>query len=79
MPVDVALRHLSIIRTARCDANGKFEILCIRPGQYYAFALPADDSFAPLEDLDSALIQQSTTVTVIDNEVVTPEIRLIKR
>lgn len=79
MPVDAALRHLTIIRKARCDANSKFEILSVRPGRYYAFALPFDDRLSPFEDLDNALIQQSTIVTVVDSELVSPEIRLIKR
>jgi hypothetical protein len=76
MPVDVALRHLTIIRKARCDANSKFEIPAVRPGRYYAFALPFNDRLSPFDDLDNALIQQSTIVTVVDRELVSPEIRL---
>jgi hypothetical protein len=79
LPVDSASRHLTIIRNTRCDPSGKFEILSVRPGQYYAFALPFDAAFSPFADLDSPLIQQSTVVTVVDNDIVTPEIHLIKR
>jgi hypothetical protein len=79
MPVEVALRHLTIMRNTRCDQGGKFEILAVRPGRYYAFALPFDDPFSPFEDPDTSIVQRSTVVTVVDSELVTPEIRLIKR
>jgi len=47
--------------------------------QYYTLALPSDDPFTPFEDLDTSIVQQSTLATVVDNQLVTPEIRPIKR
>jgi hypothetical protein len=54
-------------------------MLSVRPGEYYAFALPADDSFGPDENLDDKLLKQSIAVTVVDKETVTAEVRLIER
>jgi hypothetical protein len=62
-----------------CAPDGKFEILSVRPGEYYAFAIATDDYFDPNNNLDNELLKQSTPVTVVDNEAITAEIRLIER
>ncbi len=79
VPRESAQRHPGLIRRTSCDPTGKFEILSVRPGEYYAFALPGEEYVDDFATLDSDLVKQSTLVTVVDNEVITPEIRLIKR
>jgi hypothetical protein len=78
VPREATLRP-GLNRRASCGADGKFEILSVRPGDYYAFALPADDYFAPDETLDDELLKQSIPVTVPDNGVATIAVRLIHR
>jgi hypothetical protein len=48
-------------------------------GEYYAFAIATDDYFDPNNNLNNELLKQSTPVTVVDNEAITAEIRLIER
>jgi hypothetical protein len=79
VPVDATLRLPGLIRQSSCLLEGKFEIPSVRPGQYYAFALPRGEHFGPFEDNDDDAIRQSTLVTVVDKETITAEVRLIKR
>jgi uncharacterized GH25 family protein len=79
VPTDPAIGNPAFVRRGRCDSKGQFEIASVRPGQYYALALPADDFYAGLKDFDSELLQGSTMITVADSQAVTLEIRLIKR
>jgi hypothetical protein len=79
VPRDTALRHPSMMRRAPCTADGKFEMLSVRPGDYYAFALASDDYFAADQPLDTDMVRQSTSVRVVDTEAVAAEVRLIKR
>jgi hypothetical protein len=78
VPREAAERHPGLIRRTSCDPTGKFEIVSVRPGEYYAFALPADEYLDDFATLDSDVVKQSTLVTVVDSEIVNPEIRLIK-
>jgi hypothetical protein len=43
LPQDEALLDGQFIRTAKCDANGHFEVGSLRPGEYYAFAFDRAD------------------------------------
>jgi hypothetical protein len=46
VPQDEALMDGWFIRTSWCDAEGRFEIGSLRPGDYYAFAFDRLDMFA---------------------------------
>jgi Carboxypeptidase regulatory-like domain len=46
LPEDEALLDGQFIRTAACDANGRYEIGSLRPGDYYAFAFDRVDTSA---------------------------------
>ena len=78
IPRDATLRP-SLNRRTPCGADGKFEIRSVRPGEYFAFALPADDYFAPDETLDGELLKQFIPVTVHDNGITAAVVRLIHR
>ena len=43
VPQDEALLDGQFIRTAKCDANGRFEVGSLKPGEYYAFAFDRVD------------------------------------
>jgi protocatechuate 3,4-dioxygenase beta subunit len=46
LPQDEALLDGQFIRTAKCDANGRYEIGSLKPGEYYAFAFDRVDNDA---------------------------------
>src|SRR5204863_1967077 len=50
LPQDEALLDGQFIRSAKCDANGRFEAGSLKPGEYYAFAFDRVDQDA-LEDV----------------------------
>jgi hypothetical protein len=78
VPRDAARRHPSLIRSTTCDRNSKFDLLSVRPGEYYAFAILPGNDFARPDKLDAQL-KQSTPITVADNQTITSEIHLIQR
>ena len=65
LPVDETLRDLQSLDRARTDANGRFEIDGLRPGDYYALAFERVDVEA-LKDAAFVrmLIQRATAVKV---------------
>ena len=45
IPRETALQNSELIRTARCDSAGHFEVQSVRPGTYYAAAFERVDDF----------------------------------
>jgi uncharacterized GH25 family protein len=80
IPQDSALRRPGFIRRTTCVQNDRFEILDVRPGEYFALAIGADSPtpwYAAI--LDELLLSQASKITVRANESSSPEIRLITR
>jgi hypothetical protein len=46
LPQDEALLDAQFVRTAKCDASGRFEVGSLKPGEYYAFAFDRVDTEA---------------------------------
>jgi hypothetical protein len=46
LPQDEALLDAQFVRTAKCDASGRFESGSLKPGEYYAFAFDRIDDAA---------------------------------
>ena len=46
LPQDESLLDGQFIRTAKCDAGGRFEVGSLKPGEYYAFAFDRVDNEA---------------------------------
>jgi carboxypeptidase family protein len=68
-PQQANLQWLQLIRGAACDANGRFRIANIRPGEYYAYAF--DRELGMLERYrltDPSLANQAVRVTVRPGE-----------
>ena len=61
VPSDPALRGRGFSKSARCDAKGYYEILAVRPGDYYALALAGN---GPVPVVDDALLARGTKVAV---------------
>jgi hypothetical protein len=80
VPQDPALRRDGFISRTRCDQNDRFEILAVRPGEYYGIAVAPDSPVrvSPM-NLDQNLINQAARVSVRSNEATEAEIRLVKR
>jgi len=62
------------IFTGACDASGRYEIPAVRPGEYYAAALPADQMM--WGNLDAAFQQTASRVTVRAGEATGMELKL---
>jgi hypothetical protein len=74
VPQDAARQWLGFLRVAHCDANDRYEFTAVRPGDYYALALPSD---GPLPGLDLALFAQAAKVTVRAGESTSADLRVI--
>jgi hypothetical protein len=89
IPQDPVLRRDGFIHRTSCGQDGRFDIAAVRPGEYYGFAVGADNpaeqrlsGFGELHmgvDLDQNLINQSVRVKVRANEATEAEIRMIRR
>jgi hypothetical protein len=77
---NVEERWRSQARPGRCDAQGKYEINGVRPGEYYAVATPAD-SLSSFWDSrwDEGFAGQATKVTVRAGEVTSVDLRAVGR
>jgi hypothetical protein len=80
VPQDPALRRDGFIHQTNCGQDGRFEIVAIRPGEYYGFAVGKDSSVrvSPM-NLDQNLINQAVRVSVRSNEATGAGIRLVQR
>lgn len=88
IPQDPVLRRDGFIHRTSCGQDGRFEIAAVRPGEYYGFAVGADNPAEPRlsgfgalrigVDLDQSLINQSVRVTVRANEATLADLHLIK-
>ncbi len=77
VPQDEALRDPSqFIRTAKCEAHGRFSIDSLRPGSYYAFAFDRIDK-EMLEDVEFVrkLLPHAVRVEVRHGETANLELR----
>ena len=80
VPADGRVPNRSFIRSALSSANGAFELLSVRPGEYYALALPPDsylNIYLNITALDGYL-QRAAVITVLDNETVKAEIPILR-
>ena len=81
-PRDRDLQLAEFRRTAQCDARGRYEIVAIRPGEYYAFAFDRapglEEMFFGFE-LDQSLINSAVRVTVRPNESTSADLKLTQR
>ena len=76
VPRERALQGISdFIRHAACDANGRFEISNMRPGEYYAYAF---DQQPPIKDLAELLVNHAVRVTVRSGEFSGAALRVMR-
>lgn len=76
VPQDAARQWLGFLRVAQCDANDRYGISGVRPGEYYALAFAGD---GPLPELDESLLQQAGKVMVRAGEASSADLRAISR
>ena len=77
---DPAERWRDWARPARCDANGRYEITGVRPGEYYAVATTADPSSSLWDpSWDDRMIDRAAKVTVRAGEASSADLRAIAR
>ncbi len=79
IPRDEALRDGDQhVRTANCDAQGRFHLDSLRPGAYYAFAFQQISDTAQLEDIEFVrkLAPSATNLNLKHGESASIELRL---
>jgi hypothetical protein len=81
IPHDKAMRRPGFVRFAACDANDRYEITAIRPGEYYAIAVAGNSPapwYATMRD-DDGLLNDAGTVTVRAEESTSADLRAIRQ
>jgi hypothetical protein len=71
IPTEAERRWFGFLHSVRCDATDHYEIVAVRPGEYYAVAFAGSDS-AP--SLDEGVLKQSRLITVQAGETVTADL-----
>jgi hypothetical protein len=78
VPQDPGLRRPGFLYSKPCDANDRYEIGTVRPGEYYVLALPGD---APdpwfRASLNDTILNQAAKVTVHAGETSSLDLRAI--
>ncbi len=68
LPQDPAMRRQGLTRQTRCSEGDHFEILSVRPGEYYLFAFaPNSAPLVPPHDLDQEYLNHAVKLTVANN------------
>jgi hypothetical protein len=71
-PTDPAMTRPDLRVSAICDANDRYAINSIRPGEYYAIALSSETPW--IGKMADALITQSTRITIRPSETTTGDL-----
>jgi hypothetical protein len=81
LPHDRAMWREGFVLFAPCDANGRYEIGSVRPGDYYAVAIAGDSATPWYADRwdDEGLVKSAITVTVREGETSAADVRAIKQ
>ena len=79
IPVDPALRLPSSYGKGWCDANDRFQIPSLRPGEYYALAVAGAADIPPggIPNYDDDTLRQSVRVTLRAGEVTEADLHAI--
>jgi len=78
VPQDPAMRRPGFFYSAPCDANDRYEIGAVRPGEYYALAFAGGDPDPWYRSRwDDALLNQAARVTVRAGEASSADLRAI--
>jgi hypothetical protein len=78
-PRDTALQSYEFIRQASCQADGRFEISSIRPGEYDAFAFDRAPVFLEVASFAGRYANQAVRVTVRAGEMTTASLKVTPR
>jgi hypothetical protein len=74
IPTDADMQWFGFLHSVRCDANDHYEIVAVRPGEYYGLAFTGRDS-AP--SVDAGVLQHARRITVKAAETVTADLSAI--
>jgi hypothetical protein len=76
IPADPMRRRAAFSKSGACDANDRYEVRAVRPGDYYALAFAGN---APVPAVDEALLNQAVKVTVRAGETTSTDLRAVTR
>jgi hypothetical protein len=74
IPQDPALQSLGFLRSASCDASGRYQFTAVRPGEYYALAFAGVRGIPQLNDV---LLSQASKITIRATETTTADLPVI--
>src|SRR5215831_10111293 len=78
VPADPALRRAGVSKSAPCDSAGHYEVLAVRPGDYYALALAGNGPVLALNEA-SSLLDEASKVTVRSGESSSADLRAVTK
>jgi hypothetical protein len=77
VPQDTAMQRPGFLLVAPCDSNGRYEATAVRPGEYYALAVPGDGSVTLNFDRLDAVFNQAAKITMRAGEASSADLRAI--
>ena len=76
VPRDPTLQKRGFSKAGPCDANGRYEIVAVRPGDYYVLAFAGNGLVVPLDD---AMLSRGAKVTVRAGEASSADVGTVTR
>jgi hypothetical protein len=76
VPADPARRRPGLSYSGACDANDRYEVRAVRPGDYFALAFAGN---GPVVTVDEQLLNQAVKVTVHAGEASSADLRAVTK
>jgi hypothetical protein len=76
VPADPALQRPGFSKSGSCESNGHYEIVAVRPGDYFALAFAGN---GPVMRVDQSLLNQAVRVTVRAGETSSLDLKTATR
>jgi Carboxypeptidase regulatory-like domain len=76
VPADPTLRRPGFSKSGPCDSTDRYEVLALRPGEYFALAFAGN---GPVVTVDESLLNQAVRVTVRTGEASSVDLKTVTK
>ena len=76
VPADPALRRPAFSKSGPCDSSDRYEVLAVRPGEYFALAFAGN---GPVLKVDESLLNQAVRVTLRTGEASSVDLKTVTK